>query len=328
MPEFTTHYIFGQSILDEFSPEIVSIIKNNLSAFNWGLQGPDLLFYSSVLRDSGRIARAGASLHRLDPEAIFSDILNFILKYKNHPGYLSLCSYFYGFVCHYALDSTSHPYIYYIINNLDGQITTARHAQVESEIGSLMYTRMTGMPISDFKIYDCYTANGAFVKPVSKMYVNLIKTMLDKTVSENEVKSGFSICLFLNRLTYLLANKKLSSKVRTAVLKSTKVLVKRSDFLNSFIKSDNVEDDTLNLMHNEWCNLNAPEDTYICSFPELFDIAKAEAVDISQKCGEMLKEGKITPLGLTESFDNGEPEKKVRVKSEKLNRKELIKGRT
>ena len=52
MPEFTTHYLFGQSILEGFSPEIKSIIENNMTAFKWGLQGPDLLFYSTIVYSS------------------------------------------------------------------------------------------------------------------------------------------------------------------------------------------------------------------------------------------------------------------------------------
>lgn len=107
-----------------------------------------MLFYYSVIRDYGRMARVGASLHHLNSEAIFSNMLNFILSYKDDPCYQSLCIYFYGFVCHYALDSTVHPYVYYLVDKLDGQISTTRHAQIESEVASLMYRRLTGMPIS------------------------------------------------------------------------------------------------------------------------------------------------------------------------------------
>jgi hypothetical protein len=327
MPEFTTHYLFGQSILDDFPSEVVSVIKNNLSAFNWGLQGPDLLFYSKVIRDSGRMARIGAALHHCNPDILFSYMLNYILTYKNRPDYGSLCGYFYGFVCHYALDSTVHPYVYALINKLDGQITTTRHVKIESEIGSLMYRRLTGMPVSSFNVYDHYSKKGAFVSPISKMYVFIAKMLLDKTVVDSEVKSGFSFCLFLNRFTYLLARSELNSSAKTALLKSTKLLVKKCNFLNSFIKSDNVGHDTLNLMHDEWCNFNNPQSKFSYSFPDLFDIAKDQAVQISQRCSIMLKSGVIMPLGLTENFDSGEPAKTVRVKSEKISLKRMKKSR-
>lgn len=328
MPEFTTHYLFGKSVLEDFPPEITEIIKSDMSAFNWGLQGPDLLFYSPVIRDSGRMARAGASLHHLDSNAIFFNMLEFILSYKNDPHYESLCSYFYGFVCHYALDSTVHPYVYYLMNKLDGQMSTSRHAQIETEVASLMYRRMTGMPISSFKIYEHYTSKGEFIEPVAKMYVYLIDTLLDKKVSEDMVKSGLSYCLFLNYFTYLFASQKLSNALRTAILKVFKLFVRQSDFLCSFIKNDNVENDTLNLMHDKWYNLRNPYVTYSYSMPELFEFAKATAVNISQRCYNMLSAGEIVPLGLTENFDSGMPEKKEEKWREKINRRQIIKSRT
>lgn len=328
MPEFTTHYLFGKSVLEDFTPEITEIINSDISAFNWGLQGPDLLFYSPVIRDYGKMARAGASLHRLNSEAIFNNMLDFILSYKDDPQYRSLCSYFYGFVCHYALDSTVHPYVYYLMDKLDGQMTTSRHAQIESEVASLMYRRLTGMPISSFKIYEHYSSKGSFVEPVAKMYVYLINNMLDKKVSEGVVKSGLSFCLFLNYFTYLFASQKLSNASRTAILNIFKLFLRQSDFLCSFIKNDNVENDALNLKHDEWYNLTKPYITYSYSFPELFELAKDTALDISQRCFDMLNCGEIRPLGLTEIFDNGMPDKKDEKWREKINIKQIIKSRT
>jgi hypothetical protein len=327
MPEFTTHYLFGESITEKFSPEIISIIKNNYSAYKWGLQGPDLLFYSNVILDSGRIARAGVALHHKNPDEILLNMLGYIKQFKNKPEYGSLCSYFYGFVCHYALDSTVHPYVYSLIIKLDGQMTSTRHIKIESEIGSLLYHRITNKPVSSFNIYDHYSKNGEFIKPVSEMYVYLIKTISEKTVSKRSIKNSFSFCLFLNKFTYLLACEKSNSKVKTAFLKSTKAIVELWAFSNSFIKSDKVENDTLNLMHEEWCNLNKPEIMFSDSFPELFDMAIDKALNISRKCDDMLESGKFYSLDISEKFDNGEPIKRVRLKPEGKSLLKFIKSR-
>lgn len=319
MPELTTHYLFGKSVIVNFSPEISALIKNNLDAYNWGLQGPDLLFYTTVVRDSGRLARAGSALHHHNPEKVFSTMLEFILTYRNKPGYDSLCAYLYGFACHYALDSTIHPYVYSLAAKHGGKSMKTCHIQVESEIASLIYKRMTGMSVSSFKIYEHYTSVGAFVAPVSDLYVFLIKHQLGKSVSAKEVKSGFSLCLFLNYLTYLFARNELNNRIKTTLLKSTSALINQIKILSSFIKCDSVESDALNLMHNDWHNLCNPDKIFTYSVPEMFDIASIKSVDISHKCHDFLESGSVLPLGITESFVNGEPDKSDRNTNSKNN---------
>lgn len=329
MPEFTTHYLFGKSILKNLDSKTAEIINDNIAAFNWGLQGPDLLFYSNILRDNGRMARSGSALHHTNPDAVFSVMLEYILRCKNHTEYNSLCSYLYGFICHYALDSTTHPYVYSMIEKMDGQITTKRHVQIESEIGSLMYRRMTGMPVSGFKIYENYSSSGAFAVAVSKMYTYIIKTLFNKTVSEKEIATGFSFCLFINRLTYFFARCELDGKTKTALLKGAKAMIRKLKLVNSFIKSDEVETDTLNMSHREWYNLNEPEIKFDYSFVNLFDIAQNQALELFRKCDDMLNSENIEPLGLTGTFDNGEPVKSVRIRilSQKNWIRKLIKSR-
>lgn len=315
MPEFTTHYLFGKSILEDFPPEITSVIHNNLDAFKWGLQGPDLLFYSRVLVDNGRLAKAATALHHVDPEALFSQMLDFILEYKGRPGYDSLRGYLYGFVCHYALDSTVHPYVYYMISRHSGPVPSTRHVQVESDIGSLFYRRVTGMPVSTFKIYEHYRKKGDFVEPVAGMYVRLVGSLLDRTLLESEVKGSFSACLWLNRFTYLLACKDLGAPGKTAVLNRARSFVMMSDFLYSFVKKDDVKRDAMNLIHNEWYNLRRPDRKFSYSFPELFEMAKDEALELSKKCCGMLQSGEVCPLGVTEYLDSGEPQQVKRARA-------------
>jgi hypothetical protein len=313
MPEFTAHYLFGEQALERFSPEIFSVIndtESNCAAFRWGLQGPDLLFYTKILRDRGWLARAGAAIHHTDPDTVFSAILSYTLARKDTPEYGTLRSYLYGFICHYALDSKTHPYVYHLAAKAGDRAITTRHIRIESEIGSILYNRLTGMPVSAFKIYDQYVSAGSFVAPICRLYADLIKRLFEKRITEKQVKSGFFYCLFLNRFTYLYARNELNSMLQSALLKGTRVVLRRFRFVNSFIKCDDVRRDTLNLMHNAWYNLNAPETIMTDSVPDLFESAVVESVKLAQTCSEMLEGGVVSPLGLTQSFVNGEPDKR------------------
>lgn len=313
MPEFTAHYLLGEQTLERFSPEVFSIInesKCNYYAYIWGLQGPDLLFYSGILHDRGWLARSGSSIHHTAPDTVFSVLLRYITDQKGTPEYFVLFSYLCGFICHYALDSQTHPYIYHLAAKTGGQAITSRHIKIESEIGSILYHRFTGMPVSGFKLYEHYTASGNFIKPICGLYVYLLDQLFSKHISIKQVQNSFLHCLFLNRFTYLYARKNYNNIIKTMLFKSSKAILGRVKFIYSFIKSDNVERDTLNLMHNAWYNLSEPEIKRTESIPELFESAVIEAASLSRQCFEMLENGLITPLGLTESFVSGEPIKK------------------
>lgn len=319
MPDFTTHLLFGESIKDSFSPHIRNIIRNNTQAFNWGLQGPDILFYSKFYRNTGKVPRCGSLMHHMNSESLFSEVIGFLLNSKSSTTYQCLLSYFYGFLCHYVLDSTIHPYVYYLLYKINSQRLKTLHIQIESEIGVLMLKELYNCKIGDFKIYDYYNSDGDFIEPISSLYVYLIKELFDKTVNEKEISCSFPICLTLNHLTYLLSGAELESKAKQTLLQSARAVVNKSEILNSFIKNDCITRDTLNLARHEWFNLNEPQKRYNDSIPDLFQKAKSKAFSLADRCTEMLRLNKYDSLGLFESFDNGEPVK--------LKKKEKAHGR-
>jgi len=306
MPDFTTHYLFGEYIKEKVDNKIKYKIDAYPQEFNWGLQGPDFLFYSKFYRDTGKTARCGSALHRVDPELLFSAISEYLIESQSEECYPQLLSYFYGFICHYILDSTIHPYVYYLIYEIDEQILKSHHILIENEIGSLMLKHM-GRSINDFELSDYYEPNGNFVDPIANLYVFLIKKLFDKTVNEREIKSGFSICLTVNRLAYLLQRSDYDSKAKQALIQSAMTLVKKSELISSFIKKDHITRDTLNLKHKEWFNINYPDDIFTYSIPDLFENARKEVLNVYDKCNEMLKSKNYTSFGFYKTFDYGEP---------------------
>lgn len=310
MPDFTTHFLFGNYAKDDFSHEIQTVIDRNLQAFNWGLQGPDLLFFSKFYRNTGKVARSGSLLHRIDPEFLFSEITEILIQSKLQSYYSCLLSYFYGFLAHYMLDSTVHPYVYYLLYNIDSQITKSRHIQIENEIGCLMLNKLKKCNPGEFHIYDYYDCDGDFIEPISLLYISILSKIICKPINKKEIESSFSICLSLNHLGYLLSNKEFDSKTKQVIYNSALALVKKSDVLSCFLKSDVIIRDTLNLKHHEWYNLNNTETVFTYSVPELFEKARDKTIIAANKFQSILRNNKYEPLGLYETFDNGEPYKK------------------
>ena len=70
-------------------------------------------------------------------------------------------AYFYGFLCHYALDSTIHPYVYCREEEFCSENArlnpSAVHSSIESDIDCLVYERAYHRPVTEFEPERHYT---------------------------------------------------------------------------------------------------------------------------------------------------------------------------
>ena len=113
MPGFTTHYLFGVDACRRLtSTSMHNMIRRDHSAYALGLQGPDLFFYSlpSYLMHRKNI---GDLAHRKDTGQFFANLLQSRKLFAGKKHSLSIAdAYICGFMGHYTLDCTIHPYVY------------------------------------------------------------------------------------------------------------------------------------------------------------------------------------------------------------------------
>ena len=113
MPGLTTHYLFGLKVLHDISNlEIKEKVLKHRGAYALGLQGPDIFFYSARTLSS-RFQNLGSTMHKTYTGDFFKNYITG-LDLKTGKEKDILLSYFQGFLCHYILDCTAHPYIYYM----------------------------------------------------------------------------------------------------------------------------------------------------------------------------------------------------------------------
>lgn len=87
--------------------EVYRDIVENLSLYNIGLHGPDILFYHDALVRN-RVNSTSFAMHDRPGREFFGparDVLSEMEKQSAGRAYL------YGFICHFMLDSECHPYI-------------------------------------------------------------------------------------------------------------------------------------------------------------------------------------------------------------------------
>lgn len=112
-----------------------------------GAQGPDPLFTLGIfpLRPSSKPSRLGNLLHSYRTGAF----LRALCRRAKAGGSIER-AYALGFLTHYALDSTIHPYVYSQSNRPDGRYSSTLHMALEKSWDALYYrqTHERGTPVS------------------------------------------------------------------------------------------------------------------------------------------------------------------------------------
>lgn len=107
MPSTYAHRRFGANVLERLPEELSRTIQQNRELFDVGLHGPDLLFYYHAVT-SNPVSKLGNAMHDQPGRVFFDRARSVVQKAENRPAALA---YALGFVCHFALDSTCHPYV-------------------------------------------------------------------------------------------------------------------------------------------------------------------------------------------------------------------------
>jgi len=107
MPSTYAHRRFGADVLVQLPRELREKITPYRPLYDMGLHGPDLMFYYRALQ-SNPVNRLGNAMHEQPGRVFFTRARSVVSTARNKNAALA---YALGFVCHFALDSTCHPYV-------------------------------------------------------------------------------------------------------------------------------------------------------------------------------------------------------------------------
>ncbi|MGN0708395.1 MAG: zinc dependent phospholipase C family protein [Faecalibacterium sp.] len=107
MPSTYAHRRFGADVLAQLPGPMQERIGCHRELFDIGLHGPDIFFYYHALR-SNPVSRMGFEMHEEPGEIFFERAYNRLARAEDPEAALA---YVRGFLCHFALDSTCHPYV-------------------------------------------------------------------------------------------------------------------------------------------------------------------------------------------------------------------------
>ena len=307
MPAHITHSIFGNEVLkcrfvnDQSKGYAVCGYTISQPAFEWALQGPDILFFA-VLAGNKELPQYGSVMHNSKTDELFIKMQEYAVSIKDTSDFKAVFSYICGFVCHYVLDKNCHPYVYYFQEEKK-KLNPRHHSvhnKIESDIDSAMAYCKYGIKPQAFQIPDRLLNEQQEYLPITRLYKYLLSNLYGIKVTEQELLTAFKgskryYKLIIDRLGLGLLARLIDFFSRKDKRVYSLLRVKR---YNRWV---------MNYEHRAWRNLQRPEITFTQSFDELFEASKPEAALLIQKAASSILNDTPQKITCGDSFDNGKP---------------------
>ncbi|MCM1053305.1 MAG: zinc dependent phospholipase C family protein [Ruminococcus sp.] len=275
MPATYTHHIFAEDIYKIIDSNIQDKLKDSKNLLNLFSKSFDVLFFIKP--------KLGDFAHTHNTNLYFKNIINYIID-NNLTNNGDVLAYLYGSICHYILDSTAHPYIFYKTGKYEKTKKTAKyrgkHSKIESMIDAINYQERTNKPI--------YKANlsRALIPKIT------ISKELKETINYTYLET-FNIPNASKTLKRGITNYRLCLKHFMASRYGLKIpFYKLIDFAklypNDYINNlcyriKKLDNSVLNLNHQKWVYPVNKNISYHYSFNDLYDLSLEKARNIINK---------------------------------------------
>lgn len=280
MPDFLVHSVFGELLLP--TPQVQAVIpgERELAPWRWGLQGPDPFFFRRST------SPAGGMMHRGAPEGMFRAMAGRLAVLRG-PARDTAAAWLQGFLGHYILDRTVHPYVLArqaeLAKLLPGATGNACHYQVETDMDADLCLHSHRRPVSTFD-----PGRGMALEPWQK---EVIAGMLAAGAAAKgavlpipEGVKALDSTAIAQRLIFR------GGKPVRAAARGLELLMGKDRQLTSHIKGKRPQWDSLNLGHAPWTD---PRDgsRRTQSVPELLRQALADALPLVEELDRRLAQG-------------------------------------
>ena len=281
MPAIITHDFFGRDVYDRLF-NLIGGSRDEADAFLLGNQGPDPLFYAVISPGLRAHNRLGHTMHSQKPAELikaFKDSLSILNSAEAPVGR----AYALGFLCHYTLDSTMHPYVYFHEHRLcdAGEPGLTRedgsevHGVIESELDELVLFKKRGVTVADFNpATEILKASDFTLSVISKMFAYAALTVYGEVVPANLFERAVKDFRLVQRVFYS------PTGVKRALAGRLERLMRPHSFFQSMShRSVELEQSIFdNRDRKLWENPFSGEASTL-SFWDLYDKAQAQARD-------------------------------------------------
>ncbi len=268
MPNIITHTLFAQDAFEKVDESLREVIEPRLQLFEIGSNGPDFLFFHGLnVKDfykSSDLRKAGNAFHAGHVNDFYHQAIVSIQNEKDEEIKKDMMTYVCGHLCHWALDSTTHPYVFYRTGTCKGKSAWYHH-RFESLIDAIMLKVKKECTIEDFKFYSICDAPIEYVRAIARVYVPAIRKILGYDVKGHDIYDSLKDWDAMEQIFYDASGKKITG------LKAFEKITNTDNLLSGYIVPNVPDDpyDVMNLLHNRWIH---PSDDTLISTESFFDL--------------------------------------------------------
>jgi hypothetical protein len=309
MPNVLTHGLMAQRVFETMCEgEVVSAIKAHPQVYKFASNGPDFLFYYNAWPwldqdEAKRVSEYGEQMHRGRVNLFMDTMVGIALKQNQLSARKIMLAFIAGYICHWALDSVAHPFVFYRSGSMAGNLKYY-HFRYESNLDVKMVRDVFKYKLKDYptRSFLNMTKNqedvvAFLVSEAHKVTYNSDITKQDCLIS---MKHGKEILVPLFDPTGL---------VYPITRQAEKMLANNLWKFSSHMVSKNIDDsyDELNLKKELWKNPAEPSITSNATFLDLFE----ESIDRGYDALEVLEKmihGEVNSLAETiqdRNFNSG-----------------------
>ena len=184
MPSTYAHYRLGKEVIRRLDPDLRTIAEGHRQLYDIGLHGPDILFYYDALHRNP-VSRIGFDMHGFPAREFFGPARDTVSGASDRD---AAYAYLMGFVCHFALDSTCHPYIEDYINDRG-----VAHTKIEGEFDRMLLVKDGKDPVRQNLVPHIHpTAENAEV--VSAFFPDVSAEQMRKALEDMVHYNGLLVC--------------------------------------------------------------------------------------------------------------------------------------
>ena len=150
MPALFVHQLLAEKILSALPKDVQARVKERQEAYFLGAQGGDPFYLYSVVQD-GLKRNIGVLMHKSNVYGQFLAWIKTVQETDNPTAF----AYALGYITHYAVDTTFHPYICYRTDRAkeskEGRKRDNQHFRIESDIDCLFVERHFGKSVNKYR---------------------------------------------------------------------------------------------------------------------------------------------------------------------------------
>lgn len=190
MPAILTHDLFGRGLLEDVSQLLGLRSLDERDAFLLGNQGPDPLFYLVVDPLMRKWSPLGNRMHDGSAAELLLAMREAYLRLDGHERQVAR-AYVAGFACHWLLDSTVHPLVYWWqhaltsagVPGLDASAGSKVHAEIERDLDEAVLFSLAGRTVERWVPHErTLAATRSALAAIDKLYFYVALWVYDKPI--------------------------------------------------------------------------------------------------------------------------------------------------